>query len=522
MMAAAPAPQSAQPGAGHPLLFRLAAQLTRNAAAVLARGAMQMGYWMVVTPLVLHRLGASAFGLWSLIYVISAYVMLLDLGISGATSKFLSEVDPEVHAEACRRSLSTGLIGLLPLMLAGAGATWLAYSKGMGVSAAAIHVASAGALLLTVWLLFASALAANLLNMALCGLQRQDLAAGLNAAIVLASAVATWAVLDLGWGLTAVIAVGVAANLAMIVAYGRALGRRLQGRLWGRPQPGAFARLLRFSIWLQVFAVVGLFDFLAGKAWIAASMTLTAVGTYEIGLRLATLLRQGVTTITGSLMPASSRVFGELGPAATARMFELTMLLGSYVATPMYAALALWAAPVIALWVGPGHAQSALVLRLLIPGFYLATFATLTWFFLVGVGSPRSGALFSLVQSGIGLALMVWWSRTWGVAGVAAAVSVPAALTCIGYLWLLRRELPISLIRVIGRCLLLPLALCGGVAGLCALLMPAADSLWRLAGSGGLLVVLCYAALFLSPALGRQERQWLRRALAHAPAKHFA
>ncbi|HUX66496.1 MAG TPA: oligosaccharide flippase family protein [Terriglobales bacterium] len=500
------------------LVARLAGQVARNAAAVFLRGLLQVAYWLFLAPFILNHLGARVFGLWSLIYVIYSYVALLDFGISGATSKFVAETDPAADPASCRLWISSGFVGLSVAALAGGLVLWLPVLIGWPANFGAI---AQGGLIPAVWLLLISSLWANLISYAISGLQRQDVAVGMNAAVIVGGALAVWLLLAMRDGLLSVIWVSIAGNLVTIPWGMAILRRRLGGRVWQKPSIAAIRRLFRFGFWLQIYALVGLFYLFAGKAWIGATLSLSLVAVYEIGLRLVTLLRQGISMISSSLMPASARAYGELGAAATARIYELSMLGTAFIAAPLFVALALWAVPIVAVWVGPGHEASAMVMRLLIPGFFLATFAALTWFFLVGIGATKVGAVFSLVEAGLGMVLTVWWSRAWGLNGIAAAVSIPAVLSLAGYVWLLRLKLPISVAQIACRGLLVPVAICSILGGLALKFLPHASP-WQLAMSASIFVVTSYGTLYLSPMFGRNYRRQLRQVIAHAPLSRFA
>ena len=47
-----------------------------------------IGVWIVLTPIVLHHLGAERFGVWSLLFLLSGYLTTFDLGLGSSVIKF--------------------------------------------------------------------------------------------------------------------------------------------------------------------------------------------------------------------------------------------------------------------------------------------------------------------------------------------------------------------------------------------------------------------------------------------------
>src|SRR5271169_3894571 len=69
---------------------------------------------IVVTPLLLHHLGRSAFGIWILASTVIGYLELFELGFGGAAVKLMAE-DANVRPERAVRTLNTAFAILLPL-----------------------------------------------------------------------------------------------------------------------------------------------------------------------------------------------------------------------------------------------------------------------------------------------------------------------------------------------------------------------------------------------------------------------
>src|SRR5258707_10649205 len=78
-----------------------------------------------LSPYILHHLGDSAFGLWVLIFSITGYYGLFDLGIRSSIIRYVAKYSANTESGEMDRLISTALltysgIGLMAILL-----TWL-------------------------------------------------------------------------------------------------------------------------------------------------------------------------------------------------------------------------------------------------------------------------------------------------------------------------------------------------------------------------------------------------------------
>ena len=59
--------------------------------------AVNIAYTAASVPLALHYLGKEQFGLWALALQITGYLILLDLGVSSAVSRFIADHKDDVN-----------------------------------------------------------------------------------------------------------------------------------------------------------------------------------------------------------------------------------------------------------------------------------------------------------------------------------------------------------------------------------------------------------------------------------------
>src|SRR5215213_9902648 len=74
--------------------------------------------WFILTPFILNQLGDRSYGLWVLVGSVTAYGLLLNLGITDAVTKYVAEFRARGEIQQTRNIIATGLhlntgIGLL-------------------------------------------------------------------------------------------------------------------------------------------------------------------------------------------------------------------------------------------------------------------------------------------------------------------------------------------------------------------------------------------------------------------------
>jgi O-antigen/teichoic acid export membrane protein len=94
--------------------------LRRNALGVYAVYAAAIASGLLVTPIVIHSIGTSAFGIWTFIGAVTIYLSVLDFGVAPSIVRFAAEArgrgaDEELNAVASTGLVVYALIGLLTL-----------------------------------------------------------------------------------------------------------------------------------------------------------------------------------------------------------------------------------------------------------------------------------------------------------------------------------------------------------------------------------------------------------------------
>jgi O-antigen/teichoic acid export membrane protein len=432
-----------------------------NGCVNFARGLLSVAVTIMLTPFLVSHLGLARFGVWSLLGVFVTYMTLVDLGISGATAKFIGGLSQGEDRDRLNRVFTTAMglmIGIaLGAILLG---PLLRHNLENKLARFGLVGDDATLFLIGAMALYSVGIVANGLSYVLLGLHRLDVANYIASSVLLLQAVGTVLVLRAGYGLRGLIVLITGVSALSIVAYFVAV-RKLAPCIrfyWKSFSVIAVRDLLSFGLYLQAYGLLCVYYIFMGKAVVSLRFPLAAVAAYEVALRLPVLCRQGISSILGPIMPAVAHLDARGRPeevrALLLRVLRYSLLFGA----PVFVGVAIFAEPVVRLWVGAGFASSVPPLRILSLAFGFSVFPDLAWFFLVGLGRQRSAMILSLLQVLLGTLLSNFLAGRWGLDGVALGVFGTSCLGVLLYGTLLVRErvvsfadLPVSLaIKVVG------------------------------------------------------------------------
>ncbi|HET7224848.1 MAG TPA: lipopolysaccharide biosynthesis protein [Candidatus Eisenbacteria bacterium] len=423
---------AAPPAANEPPLARHIAR--SSVAGIAARGVSIVG-WTLLAPVLVRHLGRDRFGLWSLLTVIAGVYTTLDLGLTGALTKFVAEYRAGENARALRAVYSTAVVAygaLAVLVVAVVAATRLALATRFhvppalrGEAAVALVVAACVYGITSVYTLLASVLG---------GLQRLDRWNQIAAVVTLVQLAGTAWVLTHGGGLLAVLAVAGVATLAGTVAVRVAIGRlapeiRFDVRAIDASLLG---RVSRYGLALQVVTLGVMAQWQLDKVLFGAMLSLALVGEFELGYRLV----QAVWSLPALLLPPLLPAMAHLDAAGDAeRLRRLYRRASRYVlalAFPVSAGTIVLAPIVFQAWLGPGHAQGALAAEALALMLGVNVLTGVGSAMARGTGRPWMEAQYQMLALALHLAASLTLIPRFGFQGGLLALVTSSA---IGSLW---------------------------------------------------------------------------------------
>jgi O-antigen/teichoic acid export membrane protein len=206
---------------------------------------------IVVSPLLIRRLGDEAYGLWAIVFSIAEYYTLFDLGVRSAVVKYVAQHWALGEQEELNRTLNTAfayLVGMgsallvVTLVLAPLGPHFFVISPGMrDTFVYVLLITGVGWAVSLLFMCFAASLEA---------VQRFDVS---NRIVIITNTgrvAGVVALLQLGFGLKAVVTVAVGARLLQCALLWRAFGRHFPNFRWTLTgvNRATFHKLFRFSV----------------------------------------------------------------------------------------------------------------------------------------------------------------------------------------------------------------------------------------------------------------------------------
>lgn len=387
---------------------------------------------LAAMPPVVRGLGPERFGILGLVWVALAYLSLLDLGLSRATTRFAATALARGEVRELRGLATVAATTQLAMALVGGGAVAVLAGpfvhRVLDLSAA--HQAEAVGSFMTLAAAAPVLVVSNTFRGLLEAGHRFDLVnlirGPTSAANFLVPLLGVWS----GWSIVGIVlGVVVVRSLALVAYVTSCL------RLWpvlrrpGFAKRGTARELLGFGGWVTVSSVISPLLVYVDRFLIGAVVSVGAVGYYtaphEVVSRLAIL----PSSIAAALFPAFS------APAPTGRLGRLfarsTKYLVALIAPPLLC-LALLSTDLLRLWLGPEFAAAGgPVLQWLALGMIMNGLAFLPYGLLQGRGRPDLTAKFHLLELPLYLVLLWGLLNRWGIEGAAAAWAIRVTLDAI-------------------------------------------------------------------------------------------
>jgi O-antigen/teichoic acid export membrane protein len=401
--------------------------LRRNAIGVYAVYAAAIVSGLLVTPIVIHSIGKSAFGVWSFIGSVTIYLSILDFGVGPSIVRFAAEARGRGADRDLNQVASTGLA-----MYALIGAVTLP----LGVALAFVVPAAVGATHNLVWdarittLLVVLALAARfplgLFNNLLVAQQRWDLQNLANFVSTALYAALVAILMPRYGGLVLLGVLTLATTVLRLVLPLFWLKRELPSLRIARSfvTRTRLRELAAFSSSNFLVHVAQKIVFSTDVVVVGIVLGSAASGIYSVPAKLFALVFGIGTAATSLMFPA----FAELeGAGATERQRRL-LLVGLRVGTALMLVLAL---PLLFIpdllikaWIGGGFHGSYAVMAILAGVLLVHQPIYVLTQFLIARARQRQVAIVSIVVTLANLALSFALAWTWGLPGVAVSTLV--------------------------------------------------------------------------------------------------
>ena len=444
--------------------------LIRNTLWNLAGTLVPLLIGLVAIPFLLRSLGIERFGMLSLIWMLTGYFGLLDLGLGRALTKLVAEQAEHVHPDELSRLIWTGLA--LMSVFGAAGAVVLALTaesvvRGLLHVPEALETEAIGA----TWFLALSlpvTVVSTGLRGVLEGLHLFKLVNLIRLPLGALTFLAPLAVTVFTPDLAVVSASLVGVRLLALAMHAIACVRTLPALARAmRPDRTLCRRLLSFGGWLTASNVVSPLMTYLDRFVIGSLLSLTAVAYYATPYEIVTKLWYVPFSLIGVLFPAFSSSIAQRRPESAVLMVRSIAAVFAILFPAVVFAVA-FAREGLGLWLGEDFAShSFTVLQWLAAGVLINSMALVSITFVLGAGRSDWVAKLHVAELPLYLFGLWWMLDAAGIVGAAIAWTIRVTVDALVLLWMAHRAAPagihlpgqLVLVIVIGLAVLLPAAL---------------------------------------------------------------
>ena len=441
----------------------LKGKTAKNVTATWASLFVHLAVGFFLSPYILHRLGDDAFGVWVLVFSLTGYYGLLDLGIRQSVVRYVAKFAATDDKDQLARFVNTcifaySIISILVLLATGLCALYLPVL--FRIPPNLLHPARIVVVLvgIGVALTFPLSVFAGILS----GVQEFFRPHTAQIGFTLMRGLLIVMVLSRGGGLLGITAVTVGLNVlsyaVMFFMVPRTLLLRFGIRFINRR---VWSSIMHYSSLAFLIVVADKLRFQSDAVVIGMLASSGAVTYFAIGSRLVEYSGMVVQGLSQIFAPMSSQ-FDATGDLKNLRkVFIIGNRACAMTIFPICAVLIILGKPIIEAWVGAKYLSSySILLLLLLPKtLYLAQAGSVK--VLLGTGRHRPLATVLALEGVANLILSLILIRHLGILGVALGTAIP--LTCTSLFYLpshLCRQLNVRLSSYLREAYLLPLGLC--------------------------------------------------------------
>lgn len=411
-----------------PLQLRATPSLFKNILLNIGGRGLLIMLTLLSTPVLVHRLGSEAYGVYILASTLGGLLAVLDFGLMPGVITFLSRAWHQHDDVSTQNIISTALTLYLGIgLICGGGLAMLvpwAVNSLLHVppylqAAASIALwLSTGSFVLNMWL--------SIFNAIPIALERYDLITMRMIVLSLATTIAMIVFALLGGGIESLMLInvlGTITGLGLFFLVGRALLPNT------RFVPGfdrtIFHELARFSAYKFVGTLGGILAFRFDQFAISAMLGINAVGLYAIPANSTSRVFALLTELASPLFPRASK-FQQDGSALRELLLRGTRFM-ALIAGIVLSLLFVFADLVLEYWIGGDQGrmiadQSTAAMRWLLVAFYIQAIATILTLFCEGLGHPEINNGFAAVAALLHVPLVLVLVPRLGITGAALAL----------------------------------------------------------------------------------------------------
>lgn len=399
---------------------------------------------IVATPILLHNLGAEAFGIQNLVNAIMGYFFVLEAGLDLAVIRYLSEDRANGDRRSSHAMVSTslswylvvGCIGMVAIMLSAnffAQTVFAIPERNLQQAIISFRLAGIG---------FLASMVAFWARAVSAGYQRYEVYNGISIFTTTIGTGLGIILVLLGFDLVAYVGARIGISFLFSFVYffavRKLVGRELSHLRWER---GSLRRIRSYLPLGFIGRVTGVIMMWLDNTLIALWLGAAALAAYVPPFSIVNIAVYFTASTLSFVFPMASELFHSNRRAEFRNLLVTGLRFVTGVSTIIFVQLAVFGDLFLTLWLGPALAQeSALVFRLLAAAGFLAVIAgTVPNNVMPATGHMQVYSTFSVLRTGVFALTCMLLIRSIGIAGAGIGLLM-AALLDVVYAWVAYRR----------------------------------------------------------------------------------
>jgi O-antigen/teichoic acid export membrane protein len=412
-------------------------QIIRNVGSSWSALATNVAVGVFLSPFILHRLGDAAFGVWVLIFSVTGYYGLFDLGIRSSIIRYVSKYTATDDHEKLTQFVNTALFSY-----AGIGAVSMVLTTVLSSSVEHLFKippemhSQARLLLLMVGASVSLSFPLGVFGGMLEGLQRFYILNWTSIGATLARAALIVYFLNRGYGLLTIALITVALPIVSSILRGIVVFRLCPVPLGLKHVDRAsFRHMANYGSTTFLVMVAARLRFRTDELVLGTMMSTVAVTWFNIGARIVDYAQEFVTSLSQVFVPMASQSEATGNLDRVRKIYIAGNRACAFLILPITAILIILGKHIIRIWMGARYVpHSYPVLVVMIIPFALMLSQAASGRVLFGLGKHQTLAAITVLEGIANLILSIALVPPLGIVGDALGTAIPLSFTCIAFL----------------------------------------------------------------------------------------
>lgn len=397
---------------------------------------------LALTPYILSVIGKEAFAIWALIWVITGYAGILDLGLASALVRFISFHRSRGNSKGISDVINSAIATYIIVGIFITGITFL-YNRYilifLDVPQTRMHESS---IALKIGIVaFSVSNLYNIFNSVLWGIQRMDITVKLGLLISLPLIAGTIFFLESGYGLIGLIINNLLISLMLLLGGIILTKNQLRGleiKPW-RFSVKSFREVLSFGLKVQGSRVSALVKEHYNKIIISHFLGIILVAYYEIASRIVQIIRALPQFLHIALVPASAEISVKYDKDSLWLLYKKATKFTLLFSVPLIVFTFINTEEILLLWLGKGFDAASSIVRILIIGVFIELLSSTAIPVTLGMGRPEMQLKKDLFEMTLSIILCTTLIQVYGLYGALLGLVFSISLASVYFFILVLR-----------------------------------------------------------------------------------